>query len=496
MLSHKEHPIELVFAFAVPTIIGVLVGIALAYSTGMSAAATLAIIGGLFGLSALVILFGCWPRRRIEDMLFFLGVFTLVLTFVDINFGFREGWPYQVLVNGFRVSLSDLLIFLLAIIWWLNPERMQVRQVLPKTLVVLFALSLLWGGANSAFVARDSFFAWSVWWRELKIILILIFLARFLEERHFKLLGYALAAGLVLQFIAVVDQKYLGPVVFTADRLKTEFALKSVAGAGYIMRYSGTLGHPNTLASFIVVSVLWIWFMIPSLQSRLKQALLVGVLGLAFITLILTGSRGGWLGLGLALSFGIMAWMKRTGKSLIAGVIVTTFSLLTIVGSLWVLSETFRDRLTKDDQGSAEVRQPLNEVALNIIGDATAFGVGYGSYTSVMNLHDTTLLRVTTWFDFMVHNWILLTAAEIGVVGLLIHLSIVFLMMWYGWQVFLHGDRMFADAGLTTLGATLGWFLQQMTNPDYYFMPVYLWFVWAATLAARRIEIQRGTMFK
>ncbi len=489
-----------VFGWGVPLTLGLMIGTLFAQALGADIKNALAVVAGLSGVSILLVLGFVWPAQRLHDMLFVLTVFSLALTFIDNNFGFRTGWPFVVLVNGFRVALSDVILLLLAVLWWFQrDERQQEHRgqvhlppAVPRWLSGLFLASLLWGAFNSAFIAREPFFAWSVWWRELKIVLILYFLAHFMRERHFRLMGYAFAAAVVLQFLAVLDQKFFGPVVFTAQLLKTEFALKSIAGSGYIMRYSGTMGHPNTLANFLLVAILWIWFMIPTERRRWVQFALLGAVVLAFITVVFTGSRGGWLGLALAMTFGIVAWMKRTGKNLVVGMFAALVTISAVTASLWTFSETFRDRLTKDDRGSALVRQPLNEIALNVIAAQPLTGVGYGQYTSVMKQYDTTNLRVTSWFEYMVHNWALLTAAEIGVPGLLLHLTIVLSMLAYGWQVFRHGTGMFADAGLTTIGATIGWLIQQMTNPDYYFMPVYLWFAWAAMLAARRMELQHG----
>jgi tryptophan-rich sensory protein len=47
------------------------------------------------------------------------------------------------------------------------------------------------------------------------------------------------------------------------------------------------------------------------------------------------------------------------------------------------------------------------------------------------------------------------------------------------------------------MGGTLAWAIQEQANPDYIFMPYYLWVIWGAMLAARRWERQsRGETAK
>ncbi len=330
-------------------VVGALAGAILAYATVWDGKTALAMIAALVGMTGIVLLWLLGSRRLVEDSLFVLAIFGLALTFLDNNFGFRQITSFFVLVNGFRVSLSDVVLTLLAVLWWLDRERPRERFCIPMPLWLLLLLSLAWGAFNAAFVARESFFAWSLWWREFKIVLILLFLSHFIQPRHFALMGYALAVGVALQFLAVLDQRF-GPYVFTKELLKTEYALQSAAGTLTITRYSGTLGHPNTLANFLLIAIVWLWFMIPNLQRRAIQFFLLAAIALAFWTLVQTGSRGGWLASALALGFGIVAWYKRNGKNVYFAAFVAIFTLAAVFAALWNLSPEFRQRLTLEDR--------------------------------------------------------------------------------------------------------------------------------------------------
>lgn len=446
----------------------------------------------LFGIALIPLFWLVWPRQKIESMTFWLAAFSLSLAFVDINPGFVEHWPRSVLANGFRISLSDLLLLFLAVLWLSDRKRAPVTWSVPKPLTISLVLMLLWDCGNAFLVTGEAFFAWSLIWREFKIVGTLFFLAHFMQMRHLSLMGYAFAASLFLEALAVLDQRTT-QAIFTAELLKTDFALKSAAGSGYVLRYGGTFGHPNTLANFLAVTLFYVWFMVGALagQTR-KQMLLLFGLVLGFATLTVTGSRAGWLGMALVLTVGILLWMKKNGKSALIGAMAAFFMLTVVVGALFSLSSTFRDRITKEDRGSAMVRAPLAETAWNIVQDNPITGVGLGQYTRVMHHYDRTNLQVSSWYGQPVHNFMLLTAAELGIPGLFIHVSILLQIVIYGWQTFRHGSGVFSDVGLTAAGGTIAWTIQEMANPDYIFMPYYLWFVWGAMLAARRIELQRG----
>jgi O-antigen ligase len=451
-----------------------------------------ATLAALAGLATLPLLHLTLSRQQVEAVIWTLASFALALTFVDINFGFRRGWPYTVLANGFRVSLSDILILLLAFFWLVSPRRRRADEAVPKFLFLAMTLMLLWDVINVLAIVRAPFFGWSLYWREVKAVLMLWFLAHYLEPRHLRLLGYGLAAVVLLEGVAVLDQMTV-QAIFTEKLLKSEYALKSAAGSGYVLRYGGTFGHPNTLANFLAVALLYLWFFIPSLKKHPRGRLFVLIaLAVGLITITVTGSRAAWMGFGLALALGMLLWMHKNGKNVVMGGLVMFFSITALTASLLALSPTFRDRLTKEDRGSAMVRAPLAETAQNIIAAHPLTGIGLGQYTQEMHRFDRTQLQVASWYNQPVHNFVLLTAAEVGIPGLLLHLAVFALILWYGWQTFRAGSGLFADIGLTALGGGLAWAIQEQANPDYLFMPYYLWVIWGAMLAARRIERHRG----
>jgi len=492
-MPSATEPLRVLGVVLAPAAIGAAAALVVAASLAANDVAILsATLAGIAGLAALPLLHLTLSRRQVETVIWTLACFALALTFVDVNFGFRKNWPYAVLANGFRVSLSDVLILLLAFFWLVSPHRRRTGEAAPKILFMAMALMLLWDAVNAFAIVRTPFFGWSLYWREVKAVLILWFLARYLQPHHLRMLGYGLAAAVLLQGIAVLDQMTV-KAIFTEKLLKTEFALKSAAGSGYLLRYGGTFGHPNTLANFLAVALLYLWFFLPSLKGEPRGRFFVLLaLAVGLITFTVTGSRAGWMGFGLALALGMLLWMRKNGKNVLIGGLVMFFSIATLTASLFAFSPTFRDRLTKEDRGSALVRVPLAETAQNIIAAHPLTGVGLGQYTQEMHRFDRTHLQVASWYNQPVHNFALLTAAETGLPGLFIHLTVFGLILWYGWQTFRAGSGLFADIGLTALGGGLAWAIQEQANPDYLFMPYYLWVIWGAMLAARRIERHRG----
>jgi len=92
-----------------------------------------------------------------------------------------------------------------------------------------------------------------------------------------------------------------------------------MAGTEVISRVSGTFGHPNSLAGYLVMLILinLSLFWAP-ISAKVKLALWPTLL-LMSTALILTFSRAGWLALGIAGMFSLylcfFRWIKHRGLS-------------------------------------------------------------------------------------------------------------------------------------------------------------------------------------
>lgn len=154
-----------------------------------------------------------------------------------------------------------------------------------------------------------------------------------------------------------------------------------------------------------------------SLMPAQKVLMSVSLLaGLAAV--ILSLARGSWIALVTALVllifFGWFNLSTHEKKPYLVSIVAATFltSLL-----LSPFSDRIYDRLTQDDQGSAQIRIPLMETALRMIEDNPIVGVGLSGYRSNMTRYDDTAIFVSQVFPNPVHNIFAHITAEIGVPG-------------------------------------------------------------------------------
>jgi len=137
--------------------------------------------------------------------------------------------------------------------------------------------------------------------------------------------------------------------------------------------------------------------------------------------LFLTFSRAALLtfGLGLIVLAIIYIWRKiGSFRSLILPyTAIILFSLLSIA----ILKNFLITRVTFTDEATKE-RVFYDQVGLKMIKGHPLIGVGEG--TSVLHMKQYSLVPLQPWEIQPVHNYYLLTAAEIGIIGLIIVLML------------------------------------------------------------------------
>jgi putative inorganic carbon (HCO3(-)) transporter len=444
----------------------------------------------IVGIGALALLrVAALPESR-RRLLLFLTIASLPLSdFTDINFGFIKDYPFYVPANGFNVNLTDLLLAIVFFGWVGDLWSGRVRLHFPRPLLLLFAGMLGIHLVSAVFVANEPFFSYSLIWRQIKAYGTAMFLANYLEdEEDFKAVSYGFTFILGFEALAVLDQLTI-KTLFTPEQLGGENILISRAGAGTIARYAGTFAHPNVLGVFLATVIIWEFFLIRA-ETRPWHRLMFIVATIGGIgSLLTTGARGAWLGLAVALLLGIWLWppgvrMIRNHPLATIGVMVLTVGLG--VSVMFVSSETFRVRLLVGDAGTAAMRKPLMDVALNMIRDHPWTGLGLGQYGQNMLLYDRTLERLASWYLYPVHNAFLFKGAETGLPGMVVLTMIFPVVIYYGWWVFRHGTGVLAVSGLTAAGGMLCWFVQQQVNIGELHLSGILWVVTGVMLAARK----------
>lgn len=202
-------------------------------------------------------------------------------------------------------------------------------------------------------------------------------------------------------------------------------AQMSVADMGLIRAY-GTFSHPNSLAGFLLVNLVW-WvkikpFLNPSLDPpfrragmaglKLKNVFWWGVFWMGLIGIFLSGSRTIWL---LTLGFLVFwGWNAKVAlKEKIKGLIV---GVLLVILLVWMINYNYplANFFGGWDENGIMKRGQLNLAAMEMIKESPWFGVGLGNF--LVKLPEFQKNNQIFWFQ-PVHNILLLIVSEIGLLG-------------------------------------------------------------------------------
>jgi len=182
-------------------------------------------------------------------------------------------------------------------------------------------------------------------------------------------------------------------------------------------RCAGTVCHPNALSMYLNTTLPFVMALIFFSTRKLHKILAAALIGIGVLALILTLSRGGWIGfvviIGIVFVMAIRRGQIRPGTAVLVG----CCALLLLAALLMTGPNMVTKRLTTSDQGSAQSRIPMAEGALAIMRDYPILGAGINNYTLYMQTYDP-----DTYYEnrglYVVHNVFLLIGAETGFFGL------------------------------------------------------------------------------
>jgi len=246
--------------------------------------------------------------------------------------------------------------------------------------------------------------------------------------------AFRLAQGLLLVFIIYsalreprhvrwVLGTYVGGAVITAL-----FALGSAATGG-LTRLSGENANPNELAALFLPGVVLSVFAALGERRPLLRWAASGAATILLVALLLTGSRGGLLGLAVALVAGIVvAGAGRVRFGLVAVTLVIGGSVVVYYAAFAPAEQADRVAAISDDGGSG--RTDLWRVASEVASDRPLTGVGAGNFREAEARYaarEIDIARIDLVLDEskVVHNTYLSILSELGAVGLALFLFLV-----------------------------------------------------------------------
>lgn len=185
-------------------------------------------------------------------------------------------------------------------------------------------------------------------------------------------------------------------------------------------RIFSVFGNPNIFAEYLIMSIPISVSLFWTSKKILKKMIFLLTSLILITALVLTFSRGGWLGFAFGIFIFILLVEKRLLLSLIPISIISIFvipaSILNRIISIVNLSDT-----------SNSYRIRLWKITLDVIRDNWLVGVGFGH----IPFKQTFETYIRTMPTYHAHNTFLEITAEMGIVGLIILLTILFVIYKY-----------------------------------------------------------------
>ena len=362
----------------------------------------------------------------------------------SVPFGSIRQWT----LGSVNVDLSELLLLLLLSAWLAH--KIAARRILVPRAPLFLPLLLFLGAISLSILASASLelsLKELVKW--LEVLALYWFVADQVDERWGQWLVFALlAAGSVEALVGVYQfVRRIGPVGFLLF--------------GRFMRAYGHFAQPNPFAGYLGLSAplayalsleaLDVW---RSGARTLKKAwlwvvpygLFVASLGVMVVAMVMSWSRGGWVG--LACAFAAIT-VLRSRKAMSGAVMIGLIAgYLLMIGGAQYLPPTLVQRVADflpyvggvdvtavqvtDANWAVLERMAHWQAALGMFSDHLWLGVGIGNYAAAYPQY-----AIGRWQDPLghAHNYYLNVAAEAGLVGLLAYLVLFVACFVEAWRV-------------------------------------------------------------
>jgi putative inorganic carbon (HCO3(-)) transporter len=360
-------------------------------------------------------------------------LFVLVST-LPIYFGkaLVVGQAHFSLTGGASIMSTDVLGLMLCVVLLAKSARREAEirlfpSVVTPALVWMIASSVSLLSATNGQLVMFQLLSMG------KMVLLCWIVANSVENRgDVAVVMAGLMLGMLFQTLVGIYQGVTGRPIGLEFLTETAAVQKQVLGEGLVNRVQGTLGHPNSYATYLSTVMPFPLAWLFATKRPLFKGLTAILVCLWGVAVVFSLSRSAWVTLPviMVIVLGLAARCKRISLKtaiLIAALIALVLSALIFLGPQIILS-----RLTSDDQGSARARISLAQTALAIFEDHPWVGVGFNNYMQVSPQYDARAF--VGQMAYVVHNAFLLIAAETGVVGLLAFVGFLTVLLLQTWR--------------------------------------------------------------
>jgi O-antigen ligase len=364
-----------------------------------------------------VIIFGV---RKISEKLSKILLFLLLLL-IPTQLG-RHFWFDWSLVLGIRIDYLSFILYLIDLIWLALFVieifcHGRIKNYIKNNFLNFKTLLIIGFVIVNILIAENFMVAGYKWLRIWQLIWFIWYV-----NKNKRLVGQFLEKiipiWIILESFLAIGQIFksgsLNGIWWWLGERKFSFntigiAQMSVIGNGLVRAY-GTFSHPNSLAGFLLVSLILWW---KYKGEILNKIFWWGVFWFALIAIILTGSRTIWILTLISLFW--FFWnnfkeIKNKGK----GIFLLSV-LLVLLFKIIIFNNYFGNILSGWDENGWIKRGQLNLAAIEMIKRSPVFGVGAGNF--LVNLPEFQKNNQIFWLQ-PVHNIFLLWISEMGFLGL------------------------------------------------------------------------------
>ena len=289
------------------------------------------------------------------------------------------------------------------------------------------------------------------------------------------LLRYLMAVGTIVALIGIFQ--YVFGITGSAAWVDSD------KFSDITIRVYSTLGNPNVLGEYLLIVIPFSFALVLTAKNLKSRLLSICAFGIMCLCMVLTFSRGGWLGLLFAAAFFLVILDRRF-------IILGIFGLIAMY---FVLPDTIINRFTSIgdlSDGSTSYRVYIWMGTLAMLSDYWLCGIGPGNtaFNMVYPLYGYNTIAAPHS-----HNLFLQITCDCGVCGILIFFIIIFVFYRIvGGAIKREKDRDSKIYQIAAFSAATGFFVQSMT--DYSFYNYRVMFMFWVLIAVSLIAVRRGTM--
>ena len=383
----------------------------------------------LYFLSYFILIFFFYYALKKINLVILL---TLVVS-LFFEVGLANRWfilqPTQLnMGSGWWISPKTFLFLSLLLLTFKNRKLLNHFKI--KSSDVMLALFFFWAIFSFFFQTNINFFIGIFQLFEMVIIYYLLRLH--LSDQNLGMVIFILFSQVIFQsFISFGQLIYKRPLglIIESTLVKDPFLLTTVEGTN-IFRLTGTFGHPNMLAAFMISLAPFVILFRPA-------SFIYGLIDLLiFLIIFYTYSRISWfffiieylfcLNLNKLKKFPAGLNLKRLLMPVIILLIVLIFLIYPNLLGRWQSTG-----FSIQEYGSLGMRIKMMQEGLNLVAKQPLLGVGLNRSLEYYAKNPVTDLFQNTKPDpfYRIHNTFLEIASELGIIGLILFLLFIYFVL-------------------------------------------------------------------